>query len=172
AKAKGNLDQVLLPNITFDNTYKTKVGSEDIVCYYYGEAHTDGDSIVHFQDSNVAHIGDLVFNRRFPYIDKGANASIKNWIVVLDHILNQFDNGTKMICGHAGQGYDVVIGKEEVKAFQNYLSKLLIFGEKSIKEGKTLAQLISETKVIPGAEEWKGDGIQRSLEAVYAEIAK
>lgn len=172
AVAKGNLDKVHLPNITFDNTYKTKVGKENIMCYYYGEAHTDGDIIVHFQESNVVHIGDLVFNRRFPYIDKGANASIKNWIIVLDHINNQFDNNTKIICGHAGKDYDVIINKEDIKAFQNYLSKLLIFGEKSIKEGKEISQLIAETKVIPGAEEWKGDGIQRSLEAVYVELGK
>ncbi len=170
ATQKNTLKDILLPNTTFDNTYVTKVGKENINCYYYGPAHTNGDSIVHFLDSNVAHIGDLVFNRRFPYIDMGSGASIKNWIQVHDHILNQFDKETIFIAGHAGQGYDVIVNKEDIKAFQNYLIKLLELGEKSIKEGKTKEQVLATYKSIPGAEEWKGDGLGRSIDAVYYEL--
>jgi cyclase len=167
---KNNLNEVLLPDITFENTYVTKVGSENIKCYYYGAAHTDGDSIVHFQESNVVHLGDLIFNRRFPYIDMGSGASIKNWISVHDHILNQFDKETIFIGGHAGQGHSVIVTKEDIKAFQNYLAKLLELGEKSVKSGKTKEQVLAEYKVVPGAEEWKGDGMSRSIDAVYFEI--
>lgn len=170
ATQKNTLKDALLPTITFDNTYVTKVGNENVRCYYYGPAHTNGDSIVHFLESNVAHIGDLVFNRRFPYIDMGAGASIKNWIKVHDQILAQFDNETLFIVGHAGQGYDVVVKKEDIKAFQNYLTKLLELGEKSIASGKTKEQVVAEYKFIPGAEEWKGDGIGRSIDAVYYEL--
>jgi cyclase len=170
ATQKNTLKDALLPTITFDNTYVTKVGNENIRCYYYGPAHTNGDSIVHFLESNVAHIGDLVFNRRFPYIDMGAGASIKNWINVHDQILAQFDNETLFIVGHAGQGYDVVVKKEDIKAFQNYLTKLLELGQKSIANGKTKEQVIAEYKFIPGAEEWKGDGLGRSIDAVYFEL--
>ncbi|MBK7010676.1 MAG: hypothetical protein IPH36_19630 [Saprospiraceae bacterium] len=49
-------------------------------------------------------IGDLVFNRRFPYIDKGAGASIQGWISVHDAPLRYLDDTTQIICGHAGQG--------------------------------------------------------------------
>ncbi len=170
ATQKNNLKDVLLPTITFENTYQTKVGNESIRCYYYGPAHTNGDSIVHFQESNVVHLGDLLFNRRFPYIDMGAGASVKNWINVHEQILNQFDKETIFLGGHAGQGYDVVATKEDIKAFQNYLSKLYAFGEKCVKEGKTKEQVLAEYKVIPGAEEWKGDGINRSIDAVYFEL--
>jgi cyclase len=172
ATQKNVLKDTLLPNFTFDNTHVTKAGNENINCYYYGPAHTNGDIIVHFLESNVAHIGDLVFNRRFPYIDMGAGASIKSWITVHDHILNQFDKDTIFIAGHAGQGYDVIINKEDIKAFQNYLVKLLELGEKSIKGGKTKEQVLSEYKTIPGAEEWKGDGLARSIDAVFYELTE
>ncbi len=170
AVQKNSLKDALLPTQTFDNTYNTKVGNENIHCYYYGAAHTNGDAIIHFAESNVAHLGDLVFNRRFPYIDMGSGASIKNWIQVHDHIINQFDKDTIFIAGHAGQGYDVIINKEDIKAFQNYLTKLLELGEKSIKEGKTKEQVLTNYKSLPGAEEWKGDGFARSIDALYYEL--
>lgn len=170
AEQKSNLPDVLLPDTTFSDKYRIKIGSENISCHYFGPAHTNGDAIVHFEDSNVAHIGDLVFNRRFPYIDKGAGASIRSWISVHDALLHYFDKDTIIICGHAGQGYDVILKKEDIKAFQNYLSQLLAFAEKNISNGVTLDALKKNTYFIPGAEQWQGDGIVRSLEAAYIEL--
>ena len=170
AEQKGKLQEVLLPDTTFSDQYSIKIGAENISCQYFGAAHTNGDAIIHFEDSNVAHIGDLVFNRRFPYIDKGAGASIRGWISVHDALLRYLANDTLVICGHAGQGYDVVIGKDDIRAFQHYLSQLLIFAEKNIAKGVTLDELKKNTTVIPGAEQWQGDGIARSLDAAYMEL--
>jgi glyoxylase-like metal-dependent hydrolase (beta-lactamase superfamily II) len=170
AAAKDELNNIHLPNIIFKDSYLTKVGKESIKSYYFGAGHTNGDIIIHMQDSNVVHIGDLVFNRRFPYIDKGAGASIKNWITILEKIKTTFDIDTIFICGHAGQGYDVIVNKNDISAFQNYLSKLLELGEKCKKEGMDLETAKANIKVIPGAEEWQGDGIIRSLDALFAEM--
>lgn len=170
AEQKNNLEGVLLPDTTFSQNYKVKVGKENISCHYFGAAHTNGDSIVHFEDSDVVHIGDLVFNRRFPYIDKGAGASIQGWISVHDALLRYLDNTTQIICGHAGQGYDVILGKEDIRAFRNYLEQLLQFARKKINEGVPLEELKKTTTFIPGAEQWQGDGISRSLDAAYLEL--
>ncbi len=170
AKKNGNEDKQLYPNELFKDIWTTKVGSETITLDYFGAAHTDGDAITHFENANVVHMGDLIFNRRFPYIDMSAGASISNWINVLDKVLNKFDVKTKFIFGHSDNGFDVTGGKEDIKAFQNYLSRLLIFGEQSIKSGITLDELRMSTTEIPGAPEWKGKGIERSLEAVYTEL--
>ncbi len=171
AKKKGNEDKQLYPNELFTDSWSTKVGTETITMDYFGAAHTDGDAVTHFQNANVVHMGDLIFNRRFPYIDKSAGANIKNWISVLDKTLNKFDAETKFIFGHSDNGYDITGGKEDIKAFQNYLSKLIIFGEQSIKAGKSLDEVKKEVVEIPGAEEWKGKGIERSLNAIYEELS-
>ena len=172
AQNRGNEADQLYPTETFSTHIQKKIGSETIDLKYFGAAHTNGDSITHFQNANVAHLGDLVFNRRFPYIDTGAGANISNWVNVLDDVLNTYDNETIFMWGHARDGFDIKGGKEDIKAFQNYLEKLLDFGEKSIKAGKSLEELMENTTVIPGAEEWQGKGIERSLKAVYAEIGK
>ena len=172
AVKRDNEANQLYPNETFKTEIQKKVGGEIVDLKYFGRAHTSGDSVTHFQNANVAHIGDLVFNRRFPYIDMGAGASIENWINVLDQIKSTYDEETIFMWGHSSNGYDIKGTKEDTSAFQNYLEKLLEFGEQSMKAGKTLEELKKTTKVIPGAEEWKGKGIERSLNAVYAELGR
>ena len=81
----------------------------------------------------------------------------------------KYDNDTKFIFGHAGDGYDVVGGKNDIKAFQNYLSRLLDTVNSAIKSGKSQEEIM-KIQAIPGADEWKGDGIDRSLSATYTEL--
>lgn len=171
AVENGTMGDIFLPETVFDNSWRMPVGNETITLNYFGAGHTNGDAITTFVNTNAVHMGDLVFNRRFPYIDMAAGASIENWIVVLDNVLKFHNEETKYIFGHSDNGYDIIGSGEDIKAFQNYLEKLLEFGRSSIKSGKTLEEVKQITTVIPGAEEWIGDGIARSLDAVYFELS-
>jgi len=172
AQKRNTEAEQLYPTETFNTSVQKKVGRETIDLQYYGAAHTNGDAVIHFENANVVHLGDLIFNRRFPYIDTGAGANIQSWVNVLDKVLKKYDDKTIFMWGHAGDGYDIKGGEEDIKAFQNYLEKLLVFGEKSLREGIPLDKLKKTVTVIPGAEEWQGKGIERSLDAVYAELSR
>ena len=163
-------DQQLYPDITFNNTWKKKVGSEKIKIHHFGAAHTNGDSITHFENANIAHMGDLLFNRRHPYIDRTAGANIKSWIGVLDKTLATFDNDTIFVFGHALDPEKVTGNKEDIKAFQKYLEKLLVFAGVEFRAGTSKEDFI-KNKSIPGETEWKGDGIERPLTAAYEEVS-
>ena len=169
AESRGNLDKILLPDTTFKNEWKQRVGSETITMEYWGAGHTNGDALTHFENANVVHLGDLVFNRRFPYIDKGAGASIENWINILDRTPRHYDDDTIFVCGHSANGYDIVVGKDDIAAFSDYLGKVLVFVEGELKSGKSDEEILKATK-IPGAPEWKGKGIERSLSAALTEL--
>ena len=171
ARVQGNEDKQLYPDVTFDKHWKAKAGEEEIEIHYHGAGHTNGDAIVHFKNANVAHVGDLVFNRRYPYIDKGAGASIENWIVVLEKIHKHFDNDTIMVCGHSDNGYDIVITKDDVMAFRNYLENVLSTVRKAIKSGMSKEEVMA-IQAIEGSPEWEGNGIQRSLSAAYQELTE
>jgi cyclase len=169
AKEKKNEEQQLFPDQTYATTWCQTIGKEEICLQYFGAGHTNGDSFVHFKKANIVHVGDLVFNRRHPFIDRSAGANISSWIQVLDKADKTFNNKTKFVCGHAGDGYDIVITKDDMKAFSNYLSQTLLFVDAQIKAGKTKEQILKATE-IPGATEWKGDGIERPLTAAYEEL--
>jgi cyclase len=162
--------QQLYPDTTYETRWSQKVDEETITAHYFGPAHTNGDSVIHFEQANIAHVGDLMFNRRFPYIDKTAGASIENWIDVLQQIRKTFDQDTRFVFGHAAEQYAVTGGKEDLAAMQNYLNKLLAYVKKAIKDGIDEKSLIEKTKLIPGAEEWTGQGVERSISAAYIEL--
>lgn len=162
-------DKQLYPDVTYTNTWKQKVGKESIKAYYFGAGHTNGDSLIHFEHANVVHMGDLLFNRRYPFVDRSAGASVKSWISVLDKTLSTFDNDTIFIFGHAFDPEKITGNKDDIKVFQDYLSKLWNFVEAEVKAGKSKEEVLKATAV-PGVTAMQGDGIQRSLQATYEEI--
>jgi len=95
------------PDTTFSKTWKASLGQETVHAVHLGPAHTGGDSAIFFEKANVVHMGDLVFNRRHPYIDKPAGASIAGWIQVLEQIVKNHSKDTLFIYGHAQQGWEV-----------------------------------------------------------------
>jgi cyclase len=162
-------DKQLYPDQTFTDTWSEKIGKEKISLHYFGAGHTNGDSLVHFTKADIVHMGDLVFNRRHPYIDKTAGADIANWIKILDKATATFSKKTQYVCGHAAEGYDIQLKADDLKAFGDYLGNVLKFTEAEIKAGKTKEEILKATE-IPGSPEWKGDGISRPLTAAYTEL--
>jgi cyclase len=159
----------LYPDITYQDRWQHDIGDETIDIYNWGPAHTNGDSIIHFQQANIVHCGDLIFNRKFPYIDKAAGAMIENWISNLQQLQTFFDNSTIFIFGHAGEGYPVTGNKDDLSAMENYMSALMEFVSGQLALGKSREEILLATE-IPGAPQWKGEGIARSLSAAYEEL--
>jgi len=170
AEKDNNTDKQLFPDMTYGDSWTYKELKEPIQAHYFGAGHTNGDSIIHFPHVNIAHMGDLVFNRRWAFVDRSAGASVKSWITVLDKAINLFDTDTLFIYGHAFDPEKVVGGRDDLKAMQNYLSALLDYVQKEMRAGKSKDEVLKATS-IPGVTEWRGDGIERGLGAAYDEVA-
>ena len=167
--AQKSQDKQLFADTVFQDQWKAKVGTERIQAHYFGAGHTNGDIVVHFENANIAHMGDLMFNKRFPFIDRAGGANIQSWINVLDKTVAKFDKDTLFVFGHSADPLKVTGGKEEIRAMQNYLEKLLSFVNNEIKAGKSKEDVL-KAQSIPGAEDFQGQGIQRSLTAAFEEL--
>jgi cyclase len=163
-------DKQLFQDIIFKDSWKTKVGNESIKAHYFGAGHTSGDALIHFEHANIVHVGDLMFNKVYPFIDKKAGASFTNWINVLDKAQTTFDKDTLFVFGH-GSNNQVTGGKDDLKGLQNYISKLLAQVGTAIKQGKSKEEILKITS-IENVGEWKDEFhlIQANLEAAYAEL--
>ena len=84
--------------------------------------------------------------------------------------MKKFDKNTIYVFGHSGTGYEITGKTDDLKKFQDYLGNVLKFVEAEIKAGKTKDEILKAT-AIPGADEWKGDGINRPLTAAYEELS-
>ncbi len=135
------------PNVTFKQTWKEDLGKEKVTAIYFGEAHTGGDSVIHFENSNIAHLGDLVFNKTYPFIDPSGGGSIKGWYDVLGKLIKHFSNDTLFIFGHAINN-DLLTGSiDDVKEMQNYFEALIDFVSSEIQKGKTKEEIINSPSI-------------------------
>jgi cyclase len=129
-----------LADVTFTDRWSNDVGDERVTVFHYGAAHTGGDAVVVFERANVVHLGDLVFNRVPPFVDRAAGASIRNWIRVLDRVVREHAGAT-FVFGH-GAG-DAITGiSSDVAHFKNYLSAALDHVERGIAAGRPLEEII------------------------------
>ena len=163
-------DKQLFQDLTFKDKWKTKVGDESIRAHYFGAGHTSGDALIHFEHANIVHVGDLMFNRVYPFIDKKAGASFTNWIKVLDKAQSTFDNKTLFVFGH-GSNNQVTGGKDDLKGLQQYITQLLDQVGKAIKQGKSKDEILQITS-IDNVGDWKDEFklIKANLEAAYSEL--
>ena len=109
---------------TFTDVWTEKFGDETIEMRYFGPGHTGGDAVIHFQQANVMHMGDLLFNRAHPNIDRAQGARIDNWIAMLDTVAKRASNDTIFIAGHAKDN-SVRNTRAELMHFRNYLTAVL-----------------------------------------------
>ncbi|MGE5518790.1 MAG: MBL fold metallo-hydrolase [Candidatus Dadabacteria bacterium] len=171
AEKNNSMDKQLLPDLTFQSgEHKIKVGDDKITAHYFGAGHTDGDTVFVMEDANIIHVGDLMFNKRHPFVDRSAGANMSSWIKDLDGIVKLGNKETIYIFGHSLTPGEETGNAEDLKKFQDYLSKVLAFTEKEIKRGVSKEEFIKNTS-IPGVTEWTGQGIERPLTAAYEELS-
>ena len=132
----------LYPDTTFTDSWREQVGDEWVRAKFYGPAHTSGDAVVTFERANVAHMGDLMFNRRHPVVDRAAGASIRNWASVVETAAADHQNDTIYIFGHANTGLPVVGSRADLMLMRDYLTALLGFVESQIKAGRSRDEIL------------------------------
>ena len=89
-----------LPVVTYD-TGMTIHANGDTVEMTYLSGHTDGDTIVHWKEDNVVHMGDLFFNRfGFPFVDVSGGGNVRHLLASLAIAIGMMDEETVVIPGH------------------------------------------------------------------------
>ena len=163
-------DEQVVATATFTNTWTEKIGGETVALKYYGPAHTGGDSVVTFENANVVHMGDLVFNRRHPYIDRPGGASIAGWITVLERTVADHGGDTTYVFGHAGTNWPVTGTRADLAHMRDYFTALMEHVRGEMKAGKPRDVIVASTGTLKGFDDF-GPLIERVLTAAYDELA-
>ncbi len=138
-----------LPVVTFDETVTFYWNGNDIHVFHVDTAHTDGDSIIHFRNANVLHMGDTYFNGVYPYIDLSSNGSIDGLIAAVDQALSIANETTKIIPGH-GQLSD----RAALQAYRNMLATARYRVQALIDQGKLRTEVIAAKPTEDLDEDW------------------
>jgi len=148
--------KVALPIITFTQDLMFHLNGEDIHVFHVNNAHTDGDSIVYFRNSNVIHTGDIYFAGIYPFIDTSTRGSVNGVIDAAQHVLSIIDDDTKVIPGHGP-----LSNKAELSDYVDMLISMRAKITKQISDGKTLEE-IQKTKPAQEFDEKWGHGMLTS----------
>ena len=127
-----------LPKITFSESVTFNMNSETVQVYYVKNAHTDGDAIIYFKESNVLHAGDVFVRYGLPFIDQENGGNIDGMIAGTDQILKMINEDTKIIPGH-GQ----ISNKKDLIDYKTMLQTVRNRVADGIKAGKTIDQIIN-----------------------------
>ncbi|CAI4158555.1 MBL fold metallo-hydrolase [Alteromonas macleodii] len=127
-----------LPTITYEDGIKIYFNGETLHVMHLAVGHTDGDSVVWFEQPNVMHTGDLFFNGRFPYIDQGAGGNVEGYMDSVKQLLAKIDDETVIIPGHGD-----ISNKQEYSAFLAMISETFSYVKALKQDGKTLDEVKS-----------------------------
>ncbi len=127
-----------LPVITFSTDTSFHLNGETIHARHVHNAHTDGDSVVHFKIANVIHAGDVWFNGFYPFIDVEHGGSLAGMIEATTTIINMSNDNTVIIPGHGFVG-----DKAALVVYRNMLSDVLARLRKLKAEGKTTDEAVA-----------------------------
>jgi glyoxylase-like metal-dependent hydrolase (beta-lactamase superfamily II) len=160
---------MLHPDTTFATDWRQTAGDETVLARFYGPAHTGGDAVITFEKAEVAHMGDLMFNRRPPVIDLPSGGSIRNWALVLEKAAADHGSNTIYIFGHAGAGHPLTGSRADVMHFRDYLTALLDHVQREIKAGRSREEIVAFTGTLKGVEDF-GPLNKSVLQNAYQEL--
>ncbi len=151
AQAQPNAASPVFPDATFEAVWTEEAGDERVTARHHGPAHTGGDAVIHFERAQVVHMGDLLFHQRHPFVDRGAGASIQNWLTSLEQIAKAMPGDTIYIAGHAKEGLPVTVSRKDVLQQRDYFDALLSHVRKGRAAGRSREE-ITALEALPGFE--------------------
>jgi glyoxylase-like metal-dependent hydrolase (beta-lactamase superfamily II) len=146
-------------------------GKEAVDLYYFGPAHTNGDSFVVFRDSRVMHSGDAFARKSQPLIDTNNGGSGLAYGETIGKAATGIKNVDKVITGHGD-----VMAWQDLVDFGEFNRLFLAHARTSLAAGKTAEQALADFKLPPkfsGYDLSPGRaGPGGNFNVIYAELRK
>lgn len=105
-----------LPVVTHRRGMTVRWNDQTIELVPTRPAHTDGDTLVHFLEADVIHMGDVYNGGRFPFLDLASGGSIDGMIATCREALERTDGDTRIVPGHGA-----VATRRELAAYTTML---------------------------------------------------
>lgn len=135
-------DSTKWPNLTYSENATFYMNGQTARAIHVSRAHTDGDTIIHFEEGNVIHMGDNYFNGLFPYVDIDAGGTLQGMIAAQSAAIDLATDTTKIIPGHGPMAT-----RADLIATRDMLQDILVRVKEGIDKGQSLDAII-EAKVL------------------------
>ncbi len=155
------------PVVTFNDQLSLRCNGEYLMMVHVDSAHTDGDALIYFPESDVMHMGDTYFAGRYPFIDQSSGGTIDGLIEAVNHALFLTTDDTKIIPGHGP-----LSNKFELKAYRDVLKQVRDGVAHAKAQGKSLEEIQADPPTADMDASW-GSGFissERFIDLVYSTL--
>ena len=152
-----------LPVLTYSDAITIHLNGEEVYAFPVPPAHTDGDTFIHFKDSDVVHTGDVFRTTAFPVIDTNNGGTLKGTLEALGRLIGVAGPNTKILPGHG-----VVSNREDVIGFRDMVLDVSGQVEELLARNMSYQQ-VAAVDPTAGYNAQYGDP-DRFLRALYTEL--
>ncbi len=125
-----------LPIVTYSESMSIHINGEEVKLVHYPNGHTDGDTVVFFENANVVHFGDTFFFGRFPFVDIDSGGSVQGLINNIGALIQKVPADAKLIPGHGP-----VATHADLKNYHSIISESSKIVTDAMKAGKSLDEI-------------------------------
>lgn len=155
--------EAALPVLTYSEAITIHLNGDEVHAFSVPPAHTDGDTFVHFKDSDVVHTGDVFRTTAFPVIDTNNGGTLTGTLEALGRLIGVAGPDTKILPGHG-----VVSSREDVMGFRDMVLDVTAKVTALLERGMSYEQVAAENPTSAYNDQY-GDA-DRFLRALYTEL--
>ena len=138
------------PLVTYNDAVSFHFNGEEVRAFLAPAAHTDGDTFVHFPDSDVLHLGDVFRTTSYPIVDVYNGGTVAGTIAALEAALALAGPDTRIIPGHGLR----VVGRETLVEFLDMIHDIRERVRTMISEGSTLEDVMAAAPTAAYDAQW------------------
>jgi cyclase len=127
-----------LPVVTYDAPIVFHMNGEDVQLIPVPIAHTDGDTMVYFPNTNVIMTGDFYRSTGYPNIDRANGGTMNGMLAGFDAIIRLARPDTKIIPGHGA-----IVDKTAVAAHKAMMEGVRDKVAPLVRQGKTQEEVVA-----------------------------
>lgn len=168
----GSLERQVYADTTFPEVWRHEFADEVVTAQYFGAAHTSGDAVIMFERANVVHVGDLVFNRIYPVIDRLAGGTARGWIAVLDEVAKTYPTDAIYVFGHGNPRFGITGTHGDLKVMRDYWTAVIAHVQEALTTGKPRDEIVRLDNLagFPDFHTPAPNRLTANLAAVYDEL--
>jgi glyoxylase-like metal-dependent hydrolase (beta-lactamase superfamily II) len=149
------------PTVTYAHDYTIHLGGIEAQLFHFGNARTDGDTVVYFPNLKAVAVGDLFAQTPDPDFDAGG--SLVGWGPVLAEIL-------KLDFDVAVPGTGPTVSRADLEAFKTKIDILVARAMALVKKGVPKEQLMAQLKTDDLG--WQFNFSGDRLDRFYGELSR
>ena len=155
-----------LPNKTYKDKLTIGSGKDRLDLYYFGAAHTSGDTFIVFPTLRILHTGDAFAWKDGPLCDRNNGGSCLEFPRTLQKAIAGIKDIDTIIPGHSP-----MMAPKDLQEYQRFTADLAAHAMNESKAGRSVDEANASFKIdkYPG---YKNERVKAAIQAAYDELKK